>query len=51
YVSRRNWIQHIGSGGPAWSKGCDTAMPPRELNRDLLLDAYQVPANGLMSCA
>lgn len=49
-IALRNWIQHIGSGGPAWSKGCDTAMPPRELNRDLLLDAYQQHTKSCTSC-
>lgn len=41
-VSRRKWIKQIASGGPAWSEGCDTALPPREHNRDVLFDVYRV---------
>lgn len=48
-VTRRRWIKEIASGGPTWSEGCDTAMPPRERNRDELFNVHEVPA--LVWCA
>ena len=36
---RKKWVREIGSGGPAWSKGSDTAVSPRIRERDVLFDA------------
>ena len=40
---RKNWAQGIGCGCPARSKGCDTAVPPRIRDRDVLFDVDEVP--------
>lgn len=41
---RKKWVREIGSGGPAWSKGSDTAVSPRIRERDVLFDVYEVTA-------
>lgn len=42
-MHRRKWITKFGSGGPAWDKGCDPTLPPREHNREALFNVYEVP--------
>lgn len=32
----------FGSGGPAWDKGCDPALPPRDHGRKDLFNTYEV---------
>lgn len=32
----------FASGGPVWPQGCDVALPPREHNRDVLYNLYEV---------
>lgn len=39
---RRRWITQFGSGGPAWDKGCNPSLPPRQHNRDELFNVYEV---------
>eukprot|EP00904_Undaria_pinnatifida_P002166 jgi/Undpi1/11950/HiC_scaffold_4.g01649.m1 len=46
----RKWIKQIASGGPPWSEGCDTALPSREHNRDVLFDVYRQHTQGCTIC-
>lgn len=41
-ISRRKWMDVFAHGGPVWPEGYDTALPPREHNRDALYDIYEV---------
>lgn len=41
-VCRRQWITKYGGGGPAWDKGCDPTLPPREHNREVLFNVWEV---------
>ena len=44
---RRKWIAKFAEGGPPWDAGCDTRMTPKEVNRDVLLDIYEVRAREI----
>ncbi|CAM9907050.1 unnamed protein product, partial [Sphacelaria rigidula] len=46
----RRWISTFGGGGPAWSAGCDTTLPPRATNRDDLFNVYQHHTKNCKSC-
>eukprot|EP00752_Nemacystus_decipiens_P010524 g9372.t1 len=47
-MALRQWIAKFGSGGPAWDKGCDPALPPREYNREALFNVYE---NHVKTCS
>ncbi|CAM9184538.1 unnamed protein product [Scytosiphon promiscuus] len=46
----RKWIAKFGSGGPPWEEGCDTSMPPREQNPEIICDIYQQHTKYCTSC-
>ncbi|CAM9255533.1 unnamed protein product, partial [Hapterophycus canaliculatus] len=46
----RKWIARFGSGGPPWAEGCDTSMPPREQNPEVIWDIYQQHTKSCTSC-
>ncbi|CAM9591100.1 unnamed protein product [Scytosiphon promiscuus] len=50
-VALRKWITDFGSGGPAWDKGCDPTLPPREHNRDVLFNVYESHTKKCSSCS
>lgn len=47
-ISRRKWMDVFAHGGPVWPEGYDTALPPREHNRDALYDIYEVSPAALL---
>ncbi|CAM9919816.1 unnamed protein product [Ectocarpus sp. 12 AP-2014] len=46
----RKWIATHGSGGPAWDKDCDPALPEREHNRKVLFDYYEGHTKTCSTC-
>ncbi|CAM9724008.1 unnamed protein product [Pylaiella littoralis] len=49
-MALRKWITKFGSGGPAWDKGCDPTLPPREHNHEALFNVYQAHTKNCASC-
>ncbi|CAM9591178.1 unnamed protein product [Scytosiphon promiscuus] len=49
-LALRKWITDFGSGGPAWDKGCDPTLPPRQHNRDVLFNVYESHTKKCSSC-
>ncbi|CAN0392599.1 unnamed protein product [Pylaiella littoralis] len=49
-MALRKWITKFGSGGPAWDKGCDPTLPPREHNREALFNVYESHTKNCANC-
>eukprot|EP00903_Cladosiphon_okamuranus_P017658 g16261.t1 len=46
----RKWLNKFGSGGPPWPEGCETSLPPREHNDDIICDTYQQHTKDCTAC-
>ncbi len=46
----RRWLKAGGGGGPAWPEGVQWELPPRQLDREALLNRYEFHTRNCPDC-